>query len=172
MRNHENFNRLPQQCRQVPGFLSPISQSSCVSSTLELQNKCCVLSWRPVVSRATRKMSVDLFLTQILIDCDLISLAFYHLVLISCCFLQELCTEWRQEFQNLCSRPANEQNNFTMRLPCMRLTELSRIHPSFDICCSSCRWRETMSLNCSQQTACCSSHKIRQLWAWTATVEW
>jgi hypothetical protein len=27
-------------------------------------------------------------------------------------------------------------------------------------CCSSYRWRETMSLNCSHQQACCSSHRL------------
>jgi len=70
--------------------------SSCVSSTLVLQNKCCCacVCGRLVCSipclvpapsgvkghhRGTRKMSVDLFFTQILIGCDLIS---FHVIIL------------------------------------------------------------------------------------------
>jgi hypothetical protein len=41
-------------------------------------------------------------------------------------------------------------------------------------CCCSCRWSETMSLNCGHQRTCCSSLRWEaiDLWARRAIVEW
>jgi hypothetical protein len=41
---------------------------------------------------------------------------------------------------------------------------------SIQLLCCSCRWGETMSLNCGHQRAYCSSPRL--IWVWRATVEW